>query len=83
MQAKLAILDLLIGAVLKLDAASGERQNVMDFIRSCYCGRVCEFDLEAALGALCKLNEDEQHALIAWAVANDTTPTPSRSRACA
>jgi hypothetical protein len=64
-------LDLVIGAVMKLDGANGERQNVLDFLQSCYCGRVRSYDLEAALAALARLSEEEQHTVIAWVVASD------------
>jgi hypothetical protein len=66
-----ADLDLLIGAVTKLNAATGERENVVAFIQSCYCGRVRTYDLEAALAALAKLSDEEQCALITWVVRND------------
>jgi hypothetical protein len=68
MKRKSTVLDLLIGAVLKLDPLTGERQNVMAFIQSCYGGLVRSYDLEAALAALNKLTDEEQHALITWAV---------------
>lgn len=71
MRKKLTSLDLLIGAVLKLDPHKGQRQNVFAFIQSCYCGRVRSYDLDRAMAALAKLSEEEQHALIAWAVVND------------
>jgi len=66
-----ATLDLLIGAVMKLGTTRGERQNVIAFIESCYCGWVRNYDLDAALAALAKLSEEEQNALIAWAVLSD------------
>ncbi len=68
-----AALDLLIGAVTKLDAATGDRENAIAFIQSCYCGRVRTYDLEAALAALAKLSDEEQHGLITWVVRNDET----------
>jgi hypothetical protein len=68
MNKKAAALDLLIRAVLKLDALNGERQNVLAFIRSCYCGRVGFYDLELAVAALTKLTDEEEHALIAWII---------------
>ena len=63
-------LDLVIKAALKLEAAT-ERPNVLAFIRSCYGGRVTHYDFPAALAALRKLTEEEQHALIAWALRQD------------
>ena len=64
-------LDLVIEAGLKLNAKSGERENVLSFIRSCYCCRVSHYDMEAALKSLARLSEEEQHALIAWVVQQD------------
>lgn len=58
------VLDLVIGAVLKLDAASGERANVLAFIESCYGGRVRHYDFEAALRALDRLTAEEYGALV-------------------
>jgi hypothetical protein len=58
--------DLVIEAILKLDQPSGERQNVVMFIQSCYGGRVRSYDLEAAIQSLTKLTDMEQHALIAY-----------------
>jgi hypothetical protein len=57
--------DTIISAVLKLDPTTGERQNVLAFLQSCYGCRVRDYDLDAAVAALRKLNLDEQHALIA------------------
>jgi hypothetical protein len=67
-----ASLDLLIGAVLKLDASGGERHNVLAFIQSCYGGHVRTYDLEAALASLAKLSDEEQSALIVWALRSDS-----------
>jgi hypothetical protein len=64
-------LDLLIGAMLKLGTSHADRENVITFIRSCYCGRVLEYDLEAATAALARLTEQEQHRLIVWAIMNE------------
>jgi hypothetical protein len=58
--------DLLIRAVLKLDPRSGERQNVLLFLQSCYACRVCTYDFEAAQRSLEKLTGEEQHALMAY-----------------
>jgi hypothetical protein len=66
-----AFLDLLIGAVLKLDAR-GERQNVFAFVQSCYGGRVLSYDLDAALASLAKLSDEEQSTLIVWALRNES-----------
>jgi hypothetical protein len=46
---KSGTLDMLIGAMLKLGSSHADRENVIAFIRSCYCGRVLEYDLEAAM----------------------------------
>lgn len=64
-------LDTLIGGVLKLNRSTGERQNVLAFVQSCYCGRVRTYDLGLALGALAKLTPEEEQALITWVVVND------------
>jgi hypothetical protein len=74
------VLDLLIGAVVKLDAASGERENVLAFIQSCYGGRVRSYDLEAASESLTKLTEEEQHALITWVLLNTDNSVHCRVR---
>jgi hypothetical protein len=56
-------LDLVIGAMMKLDPRNGERQNVLAFIQSCYGGRVRNYDFDSALRSLTKLSEEEHHAL--------------------
>jgi hypothetical protein len=61
---KAMVLDQLIGAMEKLDAHTGERENVIAFVQSCYGGRVRRYDFDAALTSLSRLNEEEQHALI-------------------
>jgi hypothetical protein len=61
-------LDLVIEAMQKLDAGNGERKNVLAFIQSCYCGRVRDYDFDAALASLHKLTPEEQHALIEYAM---------------
>jgi hypothetical protein len=71
-------LDLAIKAALKLDAANGERQNVLSFILSCYGGRVRAYDFDAALAALDKLTDEEEHALIAWSVQVDGAAARAR-----
>jgi hypothetical protein len=67
-KSQLIALDLLIESMQKLDVAGGERQNVLAFIQSCYCGRVRDYDFDAALISLHKLTEEEQHALIEYAM---------------
>jgi hypothetical protein len=52
----------------KLDEASGECQNLLMFLQSCYGGRVRSYDFERALRSLRKLTDAEQHALIACAI---------------
>ena len=68
---KSVALDMLIGAMLKLGSSHAERENVIAFIRSCYCGRVLNYDLDAALAALARLSDEEQHGLIVWAMMNE------------
>ena len=71
MKRKPSGLNLLIEAIRKLRPENGERQNVLTFIRSCYCGRVGDYDLDAALGALGRLTPREERALIAWVIQQD------------
>jgi hypothetical protein len=71
MRKRLNNLDLVIGAMMQLDPLSGERQNVLAFIRSCYCGRVQTYDLDLAVASLTRLTDEAQHALIAWIVMTD------------
>lgn len=66
MHGKTTSLDLVIRAVLKLNARAGERQNVSAFIQSCYGGRVRTYDFDAALASLGRLTDAEQRALIAY-----------------
>ena len=66
MNRKWTVLDLLIGAMKKLSPKTGERQNVLAFIQSCYGGRVLSFNLELALDSLAKLTAEEQNCLITW-----------------
>jgi hypothetical protein len=68
MNRKWTILDLLIGAMEKLSPKTGERQNVLAFIQSCYGGRVLSFNLERALDSLGKLTREEEHCLITWSL---------------
>jgi hypothetical protein len=71
MSKKTAALDLLIGAILKVGSTHAERENVIWFVQSCYCGRVLNYDLDAASRCLARLTEEEQHALIVWAITNE------------
>jgi hypothetical protein len=66
MNRKWTVLDLLIGAMEKLSPQTGERQNVLGFIQSCYGGQVRSYDLDLALVSLTKLTPEEQHCLITW-----------------
>jgi hypothetical protein len=59
-------LDLVVQAALKLNNRTPAWHNALAFIQSCYGGRVRDYDLEAALAALARLSDEEQHALIAW-----------------
>jgi hypothetical protein len=68
---KSVALDMLIAGMLKLGSSHAERENVIAFIRSCYCGRVLDYDLEMALASLSRLTEEEQHGLIVWAIMNE------------
>jgi len=63
--------DMLIAAMLKLGSSHAERENVIAFIRSCYCGRVLDYDLDMAMASLARLTEEEQHGLIVWAIINE------------
>jgi hypothetical protein len=76
---RLSSVDLLIAAVLKLDPRNGERQNVLAFVESCYGGLVRKYDLPAAINALAGLSEDEQHALIVWALLRAERPVRAAS----
>jgi hypothetical protein len=57
-------LDLVIEAMTKLSCRDGERQNVIAFMQSCYCGRVRDYDLSRVLESLAKLTPEEHRALI-------------------
>jgi hypothetical protein len=78
MKLKGTVLDLLIGAMEKLSPKTGERQNVLAFIQSCYGGRVLAFNLELALEALAKLTPEEEHCLITWSLLEKKTGLPRR-----
>ncbi len=80
---KWAALDLLIGGMEKLDPRSGERQNVLAFIRSCYGGRVLAYDLDAAMLSLGRLTEEEQHEMIAWVLGEEEAASANRIGASA
>ena len=64
MNSKWGQLNLLIHALQKLDPHNGERQNVVAFIQSCYCGLTRDYDLEWASSSLAQLTEQEQHVFI-------------------
>jgi hypothetical protein len=83
MNRKWAVLDLLIGAMQKLSPKTGERQNVLAFIQSCYGGRVLSYDLERALDSLAKLNPDEEHCLITWSLLENKAVLHHRTPAAA
>jgi hypothetical protein len=68
MKRKRTVLDWLIGAMEKLSWKTGERQNVLAFIQSCYGGRVLGYDLSLALDSLAKLTPEEEHCLITWSL---------------
>jgi hypothetical protein len=63
-------------AILKLDRQTNERRHVLAFLKSCYGGRTCSYDQEAASRALAKLTRPEVNALIAW-VADDDGGAPA------
>jgi hypothetical protein len=83
MRRKQTTLDLLIGAMVKLGKSHSDRQNVLAFIQSCYCGHVRDYDFDAALNALSRISEEEQHALIAWTIASDDAAEHKQRRAAA
>jgi hypothetical protein len=77
------VLDLLIGAMQKLNPKTGERENVLKFIQSCYGGRVYCYDLDRAVVSLNKLNPEEQHCLICWALQEKESESHIRTPAAA
>jgi hypothetical protein len=83
MSKKSVALDMLIAAMLKLGSTHAVRENVIAFIRSCYCGRVLNYDLDGALAALARLTDDEQHGLIVWAIMNEEASQQRKLRASA
>jgi len=83
MNRKWTVLDLLIGAMEKLCPKTGERQNVLAFIESCYGGRVRSYDLDLALASLSKLTDEEQHCLITWTLVEKKAGSHLGTRAAA
>jgi hypothetical protein len=83
MNRKWTVLDLLIGAMAKLSPKTGERQNVLAFIQSCYGGRVLSFNLERALESLAKLTPEEEHCLITWTLLEKKARSHRRAAAAA
>ena len=61
--------DVIIKAAMKLDARD-ERPNVLAFIRSCYGGRVMNYDLNAASAAL----RQDARSLASRGIATASTP---------
>jgi hypothetical protein len=59
-------LGLVVQAAIKLDARSPRWANLLAFLQSCYAGLVRTYDYDDAVAALARLDDDEQHALIAW-----------------
>jgi hypothetical protein len=83
MNRKWTVLDLLIGAMEKLSPHTGERQNVLAFIQSCYGGLVRSYDLDSALVSLTKLTSEEEHCLITWALLEKKSGSHRRTPAAA
>jgi hypothetical protein len=81
MNRKSTLLDLLIGAMMQLNPRDGERQNVVAFIESCFGGRVRSYDLDAAMAALIRLTDEEQHVLIEWVLHNGSVQAQAPSAA--
>jgi hypothetical protein len=79
MESKTKTVNLVIEAGLKLGARTPAWRNVLAFIESCYGGRVRDYDLDAAVASLALLSDEEQHALIAWALSVEEAP-PARAR---
>ena len=65
-QRQAVTVDLIIGAMQKLDPRAGERQNVTAFVQSCYGGRVRTYDFDAARQSLDKLTPEEHQALVEY-----------------
>lgn len=53
-------------AAHKLGQHSRQWSNLLAFLQSCYAGRVRTYDFDAALAAMARLSDEEQHAVIAW-----------------
>ncbi len=66
MTTQVTTLDLVIAALLKLDPISGERQNLLAFIQSCYGGCVRCYDFDQAVASLSKLTAQEHRVLIEY-----------------
>jgi hypothetical protein len=66
MNRKWTVLDLLIGAMERLSPETGERQNGLAFIQSCYGCRVRSYDLDQAVISLAKLTPEQELCLITW-----------------
>jgi hypothetical protein len=67
-QRKVALLDHVISALMKLDPKTKERANLISFFQSCYGGRVRDYDFDAAMTSSAKLTEEEHGALAAYIV---------------
>jgi hypothetical protein len=72
-------LELVIDAARKIDIHTPEWENVLAFVQSCYAGRVRNYDLEQAIDSLVRLSEEEQHALITWALLLDEAENRNRN----
>lgn len=71
----------LVNAMLKLDPQSRQWQNVVAFVLSCYACRVMDYDLDAAVAAVERLTDAEQHALIVSILRHDAVDRTGRKRA--
>jgi hypothetical protein len=83
MKRKDTVLDLLIGAMEKLSPKTGERQNVLAFIQSCYGGQVRHYDLDRASLSMAKLIPEEQECLIVWTLEDNKSRSNLRAPAAA
>jgi hypothetical protein len=72
-------LQLVIDAAQKVDAGTSEWQNLLAFVQSCYAGRVRDYDLDQAVESLGRLSDEEQHALITWALLLDEVEARART----
>lgn len=66
MERRPSMLALVTQAAHKLGKNSRQWSNLLAFLQSCYTGRVRSFDFDAAMTALARLSDEEQHAVIAW-----------------